>query len=232
MPGATAPLLCRNFNSRPPRSSTDGKQQSRYRYKYSVNMKEPVDMPEDILQNGIANLGPAAEKWQGLALDTEAQRYWIGVHQAKAYCLENGLRFPPRPSTHVFIFGETATKSLDIITILVPMPLGLMPLSLDVVPLRIPGLPGLDLTYAHGIQDLSISNGLECIPDAHCRITWSCLSLLGWSIDNSLHSYTTEVVALAPVSPFTWPTFESLSTCIAGICRFVNNCDSERNCNL
>lgn len=53
-------------------------------------MKDPVEIPEYILQNGIANSGSAAEKRQGLPLDTSAQRSSIGVQQAKMSCEEMG----------------------------------------------------------------------------------------------------------------------------------------------
>lgn len=65
----------------------------------------------------------------------------------------------------MFFFGEQACKPLGLLQVLVPTAFGLMPLDLEVVSLRIPGLLGLYLMSMRSLQYLKVNEGLECVPE-------------------------------------------------------------------
>jgi hypothetical protein len=120
-------------------------------------------IPASILEFRLQEETGRQVQWQGIALDTGAQRSCIGLAQARAYCARHGLRFTLRSSARIFIFGDRIYKSLGALTILVPTPSGLLRLQLDVVPPDVPALLGLDVMDSRNLQFLSVSNELECV---------------------------------------------------------------------
>lgn len=101
-------------------------------------------------------------------LDSGTQHSCIGLQQARAYCRAESLRFLLELSSRVFVFGDSVCRSLGLFRILLPTPLGIRPIDLDVVPPRVPALLGLDLMDVHGLQFLSVTNELECVTEK-CR---------------------------------------------------------------
>lgn len=63
------------------------------------------------------------------------------------------------------LLGEKLCLSLGTIKILVPTTSGLVPFDVDVVPLRVPVLLGLNLMDLRGLQYFSASNEIQCVPE-------------------------------------------------------------------
>lgn len=127
-------------------------------YENSPNkqFKRPEKRPKDI--------------WQGACLDAGAQRIVIGERQARAYCKYVGCKFKLQASRTVFRFGVDRQKSLGILSIRVPVPDGsMMVLNVDVVPVDVPFLIGLDILDKFKLIVNTVDNTLDS-------------RLAGWSI--------------------------------------------------
>ena len=98
------------------------------------------------LSHGRINLDECRKDWQGVYIDTGAQRTVIGLLQAKVYCRFVGCKFKLKASSNQYRFGVDVQKSIGSISIRLPfLKDAFVPIEVNVVRANEPFLLGLDL---------------------------------------------------------------------------------------
>ena len=115
------------------------------------------------IPNKVDRLHPSVSStFHGGAVDTGAQKAFIGLSQAQAYCTEIGINFQPIRAEARFRFGVGRSKSIGKIPIIVPTPETFFTVWVDAIPEDIPFLVGLYILDKYSLQVLSVHNELEC----------------------------------------------------------------------
>jgi hypothetical protein len=96
-------------------------------------------------------------------VDTGAERTVIGKVQALAYGKQRGIKYKPKPSENVFMFGVDRKRSLGTISLRIPTSDGsFIEVEADVVPTNIPFLLELDSLDAFGVDVSTTLNKVIC----------------------------------------------------------------------
>lgn len=95
---------------------------------------------------GRTNSKNSCRPFEGVCLDTGAQRSVIGKPQAQAYCRQHSIDYRSQPSKMLFRFGDGTFPSLAMIRIRIPTPNKIyLHLLLNLVAADVPFLIGLDV---------------------------------------------------------------------------------------
>jgi hypothetical protein len=93
------------------------------------------------------------DSYNGVRIDTGAERTVIGLKQARAYCRMMKRPLKPYPNSNVYVFGEDRRKSLGSISIRIPTSQNaFIEVLADVVTANVPFLLGLDLLRKFGLD--------------------------------------------------------------------------------
>jgi hypothetical protein len=116
------------------------------------------------LHSGTGTKLRSDDRYNGVCIDTGAERTVIGLKQARAYCRMMKRPFKPYPNGNVYIFGEDRRKSLGSISIRIRTSRNaFIEVVADVVTANVPFPLGLDTLRKFGL-DLCIStNRLKCL---------------------------------------------------------------------
>jgi hypothetical protein len=158
-----------------------------------------------VTMSELERLKTNRSRFEGVALDTGAQKSVIGVQQAREYVkmtrplqegsdLARGVGLKLLPSRRILKFVDSRCRSLGSMRIDIPCPNEVMEVYVDVVALDVPFLIGLDLMDKHRLQFLSVSNELErtAVDGSSC---WRMLvtrkmghGYIEWAVENVLYS--------------------------------------------
>jgi hypothetical protein len=107
-------------------------------------------------------MGNQISSFQGICIDTGAQRSVVGIDQAKAYCELCDIRFRTKPSLTAFRFGDGVFKSLGCIPVRIPTPDGNhIKMDMDVVQANVPMLIGLEVLDRECLVADNVENKLR-----------------------------------------------------------------------
>ena len=105
-------------------------------------------------------------KFDGICIDTGAQRSVVGLKQAHAYCQLSGVPFKKRPSMTAFRFGDGTFQSLGSIPVRIPTPDGkFISIEMDVVQADVPMLIGLEVLDRERLIPDNVANKLRSLED-------------------------------------------------------------------
>jgi hypothetical protein len=155
---------------------------ARVKAKHTTWQKTTHDIPKCVRILRSRGTAGDSQHWHGIAIDTGAERYCIGLSQARAYCRIVGITMNLRPSNQTFVFGDQRCESLGTLQILLPTPAGLLRIPLDVVPLNISALLGLDFLYKYKLEYRNVEDVLYSVEGdwsqpvtrqlGHAYVTW------------------------------------------------------------
>jgi hypothetical protein len=126
-------------------------------------------------------MGNQISSFQGICIDTGAQRSVVGIDQAKAYCELCDIRFRTKPSLTAFRFGDGVFKSLGCIPVRIPTPDGnQIKMDMDVVQANVPMLIGLEVLDRECLVADNVENKLRSITRkyGHLYIEWTQSDIL------------------------------------------------------
>jgi hypothetical protein len=97
----------------------------------------------------------------GCLFGHRSQKTVIGLPQARAYCKWAGCKFRTTPSRNQPRFGVDCQQSLGILSIRLPTHDSFLVINVDVVPVDVPFLVGLDVLDAFGLTVDTVENTLK-----------------------------------------------------------------------
>jgi hypothetical protein len=116
------------------------------------------------LHSGTGTKLRSDDSYNGVCIDTGAERTVIGLKQARAYCRMMKRPFKPYPNGNVYIFGEDRRKSLGSISIRIPTSRNaFIEVVADVVTANVSFLLGLDTIRKFGLDVCISTNRLRCL---------------------------------------------------------------------
>jgi hypothetical protein len=127
--------------------------------RYSEVYTDLVDIHS--VKTSLINSGNVSS-FNGICIDTGAQRSVVGLKQAKAYCDLSGISFRTEPSMTAFRFGDGTFKSLGLIPVRIPTPDGkFINIEMDVVKADVPMLIGLEVLDRESLIPDNVENKLR-----------------------------------------------------------------------
>ena len=128
------------------------------------------DELKKIAKTNRATSNRGVQPWHGACIDSGAQKTFIGLPQAKAYCRYAGIPFRPIRNNNASHFGVGQKRSLGSIEIRIPTPgKSYLPVRVDVFSADIPLLLGLDWLDECGMYFNNVRN-LLCFQNLYWEI--------------------------------------------------------------